>query len=156
MSNVFDEAGHMAQIEAGMEAYARDHAKPKIRPGLTKAGSDWIGSPIEVKIIDDDMTQGCETGAYITIRDANGENPIEVFIGHIGHGIFIGETDIYANGLNQSFTTMIVDSEGSVAMIPHQDRDIEWGPAIERRFGMDESGENYEEEIHQLLERANG
>jgi len=149
MSNVFDEAGHMAQIEAGMEAYARDHAKPRVAMATQNP-------PIVVKAIDDDMTQGCETGAYVTIRDANGENPIEVFIGHIGHGIFIGETDIYANGLNQSFTTMIVDGEGSVAMIPHQDRDIEWGPAIERRFGMDESGENYEEEIHQLLERANG
>ena len=115
-----------------------------------------MNEPIEVKYPPDDFIQGCQTGGYVRIHDENGENPIEVFIGHIGHGIFIGETDIYANGLNQSFTTMIVDGEGSVAMIPHQDRDIEWGPAIERRFGMAESGENYEEEIHQLLERANG
>ena len=113
MSNVFDEAGHMAQIEAGMEAYARDHAKPRVAMATENP-------PILVKAIGDDMTQGCETGAYITIRDANGENPIEVFIGHIGQGIIIGPTDAYSGMTHCDFTTLVIDSDGAVAMLRSQ------------------------------------
>lgn len=141
----FDEAGHMAQTQAGMEAFARAHGKVK----ETKV------EPIEVKIIPDDMMQGCKTGGYVRIHDENGENPIEVFIGHFGLGIIVGPTDIYNDACDWQFTSMIVDSDGAVAMIPPQSEDHEdYNGTIERRFNMNENNEDYEEETHQILLEA--
>lgn len=143
----FDEAGHMAQIEAGMEAFARDHA--------TTRKTKIVNEPIEVKIIPDDMMQGCKTGGYVRIHDENGENPIEVFIGHFGLGIVVGPTDIYSGACNWQFTTMIYDKDGAVAMIPPQSESHEdYNGTIERRFDMVDNNEDFEEEIHQILYNA--
>jgi hypothetical protein len=155
----FDEAGHMAQTQAGMEAYARAHAKPReteIVETIEAFTPTGEAGHIEVGYPPADFMQGCQTGGYVTITDKNGENPIEVFIGHFGLGIVVGPTDIYAGmkGAGQ-FTTMIYDSDGAVAMIPPQSEEVEdYNGIIERRFDMVDNNEDFEEETHQILYNA--
>ena len=152
----------MAQIEAGMEAYARAHRKPTMKGHAMEADTPttWTltgkEGHIEVQYPPDDFMQGCQTGGYVTITDANGENPVEVFIGHIGLGIVVGPVDPYAGMPGPtSFTTMIYESDGAVVMIPPQSEDIEnYNGLIEERFYMDENGESFEEETHQILADA--
>ena len=142
---IFDEAGHMAQIEAGMAAFARDHATPR--------KTEIVNEPIEVRYPPDDFLQGCQTGGYVRIHDENGENPIEVFIGHIGQGIIIGPTDAYSGMTHCDFTTLVIDSDGSVAMLVDQDREFDdWSGTIEKRFGLDEHSHSHQN--HQILEDA--
>jgi hypothetical protein len=153
----FDEAGHMAQTQAGMEAFARAHAKPTTKGQAMEAFTPTgEAGHIEVNYPPADFMQGCQTGGYVTITDKDGENPIEVFIGHFGLGIVVGPTDIYAGmkGAGQ-FTTMIYDSDGAVAMIPPQSEEVEdYNGIIERRFDMVDNNEDYGEETHQILYNA--
>jgi hypothetical protein len=141
----FDEAGHMAQIEAGMEAYARAHAKPTMKGHAMES--------IEVKYPPDDFLQGCQTGGYVRIYDENGENPIEVFIGHIGQGIVVGPTDCYSGMTHTDFTTLVTSSDGTVAMLVDQDREFDdWSGTIEKRFDLEENSHSHQN--HQILEDA--
>lgn len=152
----FDEAGHMAQTQAGMEAFARAHAKPTTKGQAMEAFTPTgEAGHIEVNYPPADFMQGCQTGGYVRITDKDGENPIEVFIGHFGLGIVVGPTDIYSGACNWQFTTMIYDSDGAVAMIPPQSEEVEdYNGIIERRFDMVDNNEDYEEEIHQILADA--
>ena len=153
----FDEAGHMAQTQAGMEAFARAHAKPTTKGQAMEAFTPTgEAGHIEVGYPPADFMQGCQTGGYVTITDKDGENPIEVFIGHFGLGIVVGPVDLY-HGMPgpASFTTMIYDGDGAVAMIPPQSEDVEdYNGIIERRFDMVDNNEDYEEEAHQILYNA--
>ena len=140
---IFDEAGHMAQIEAGMKAYARTYGKTE----ETKV------EPIEVNYPPDDFLQGCQTGGYVRIHDKDGENPIEVFIGHIGQGIIVGPTDCYSGITHTDFTTLVIESDGAVAMLVDQDREFDdWSGTIEKRFGLEENSHSHQN--HQILEDA--
>jgi len=140
----FDEAGHMAQIEAGMAAFARDHATTR---------KTEIVESIEVSYPPADFLQGCQTGGYVRIYDENGENPIEVFIGHIGQGIVVGPTDAYSKMTHCDFTTLVIDSDGAVAMLVDQDREFDdWSGTIEKRFGLEENSHSHQN--HQILEDA--
>ena len=141
----FDEAGHMAQIEAGMAAFARDHATPR--------RTEIVNEPIEVNYPPDDFIQGCQTGGYVRIHDENGENPIEVFIGHIGQGIIVGPTDCYSGMTHTDFTTLVIDSDGAVAMLVDQDREFDdWSGTIEKRFGLEEHSHSHQN--HKILDDA--